>query len=428
MQSFFSQLLNRQFITIGLLPMLAWLLGYATIYWLLRRQSTKNSRLQNQANNWVRSLFLFWQHSRWFIFLLALYPPLAFYFPQLKEGFSLFGKVLTSPLFGKGSGPSLISLSLLLPIFFLASRLAEGVVKLLELNLEHSRRLRKRLYKNNIQALLTISHYVLLLLFCLFGINLVGINLSSLSVILGALGLGVGFGLQNMAANFVSGITLLLNGHIQCGDFIRTPNAFGTVERIGLMSTIVLTTEYENLIIPNQYLLNEIIENASYNKNRTVQLHLPLGVSYESDLDHVLKLIKQIILRNPYLPERGPQISCPAETIDSQQDSAISLKDSDGPTATEKASYQQSQEFVSFQELGVGNDVWLKAFGASSIDFEVRIMIENIDVYRAATHWFYMEVWRVFRDHGITIPFAQMDIHLHSHEGEKSRSVRGFQN
>ena len=205
-----------------------------------------------------------------------------------------------------------------------------------------------------------------------------------MGVILGALGLGIGFGLQNMAANLVSGIALLVNGHIQHGDFIRmssgsVPN-LGTVERIGLMSTLVQTTRLEHLIVPNQQLLNQVISNSSYNQNRAIQLHLPVGVAYQSDLEQVVELLRQLLVSNPYAGEDRPG----------------------------------------------GNDVWLKGFSASSVDFEVRMMIESVDVYRAAIHWFYMEVWKRFRDNGITIPFPQLDLHLHSADGPQVQTVRGF--
>lgn len=297
-----------------------------------------------------------------------------------------FGDVFTKPLLGVDSAPNLLILLLLLPIFFVAKYLSRSCVELLRLYFAR----RRTPAKNNVQALLKLSQYVLVLLFFLFGISLFGINLSSLGVILGALGLGIGFGLQNMAANLVSGIALLLNGHIQHGDFIRMPDSsgsavnFGTVERIGLMSTLLQTTRLEHLIVPNRHLLNQVIANASYNQNRAIQLHLPLGVAYQSDLVQVAELLGQLLAANPYAP---------------------------APDALNSPS---------------GNAVWLKGFGPSSVDFEVRMMIDSVDVYRAAIHWFYMEVWKRFRENEIAIPFPQLDLHLYSSEKPQVQAVRGF--
>ena len=372
LQTFYGRFWSTEFLAVGVMPLVLWLLFYSAMYFLLRRLEKKGLL----SSFWLRS----WRYLAWLFFGLGLYPALDWLFPQFGEGLRRFGDVFTKPLLGKDAAPNLLILLLLLPIFFIASRLSRSCVKLLRLYFERSR----ALTKSNVQALLTLSYYVFILLFFLFGISLSGINLSSLGVILGALGLGIGFGLQNMAANLVSGIALLVNGHIQHGDFIRmssgsVPN-LGTVERIGLMSTLVQTTRLEHLIVPNQQLLNQVISNSSYNQNRAIQLHLPVGVAYQSDLEQVVELLRQLLISNPYAGEDRPG----------------------------------------------GNDVWLKGFGASSVDFEVRMMIESVDVYRAAIHWFYMEVWRRFRDNGITIPFPQLDLHVHSADRPQVQAVRGF--
>ena len=370
-QNFSERLWSVEFLAVGVLPLALWLLFYFLVYVLLRHLERKGVL----GSFWLRG----WRYLAWLFFGLALYPALDWLFPQFGEGLRRFGDVFTRPLLGKDSAPNLVILLLLLPIFWLSVSFSRSCVKLLRLYFERSR----MQAKSNVQALLKLSQYVLVLLFFLFGVSLFGINLSSLGVILGALGLGIGFGLQNMAANLVSGIALLLNGHIQHGDFIYMPpgsgNAsnFGTVERIGLMSTLVQTTRLEHLIVPNQQLLNQVISNSSYNQNRAIQLHLPLGVAYQSDLEQVVALLWRLLAANPY------------------------AGDSSGD-----------------------NDVWLKGFGASSVDFEVRMMIENVDVYRAAIHWFYMEVWKRFRENGITIPFPQLDLHLHSES--QIQAVRGF--
>ncbi len=469
-QNLLNQIQTLQFIMAGALPLVFLVVFYHVAASLLRRLYHKGKIREY----WVST----WRHLSWFFYLAALYQPVAQILPQFSQGLSNFSKIFTSPLFGKESSPSLLALLLLLPIFFLASRLARTCANLLDLYLGGRHNPGRRLYKGNIQPLLTLSRYVLIVIFCLFGINLLGINLTSLGVVFGALGLGIGFGLQNMAANFVSGVTLLLSGHIQHGDFVRTQKAFGTVEQIGLISTIVLTTEHENLIIPNQYLLNEIIENASYNNNRMVQLQLHVGVSYESDLDQVVEILHRIVARNPYRAQsqqsRQPEQSA-AESLSSHDSSpvdggapvnggagcanhsdssvvsprsttqkvvrkwggAVAESSTSEPAVeqkTQKPGQQVHSQAARFHRNGPtsgtlangSNGIWLKGFGSSSIDFEARIMIKDIDVFRPAKHWFYMEVWREFKDVDITIPFPQMDLHFHNAEKEKVQAVTGF--
>ncbi|WGK69310.1 mechanosensitive ion channel [Candidatus Haliotispira prima] len=500
MQAVLEQILTAQFLVEGVLPLFLWLLAYYTVAFFLRRFRKKGLI----GDSWCQA----WHYLGWVFYSIALYQPVGVIFPGFNESLQQFSGVFTSPLWGKESGPSLLSLLFLLPVFFLSGRLANACSRLFGLYLERNRKATTYLSKSNIQPLLTLSRYILILIFFLFGINLVGINLASLGVLIGALGLGVGFGLQSMAANFVSGISLLFNGHIRKGDFIRTPGALGTVERIGLFSTIVLTLEYKNLIVPNQYLLNEIMENAS-SGNSMVQLHMPVGVAYESDLELVLKLIRQILQRNPYYPTEADISVFKGETRDEAQSGVGEEAESGGKkpensgvqrsaenrektgqstakvlTQPEKMPGEQSGSSVNTQTAEVnslktkvpgsnvggegtlamgaarktaentgpepepqagsktgalgktdqwadraqtfGNDVWLKEFGASAINFEVRMMIENISAYRPATHWFYMEVWKIFRDHGITIPFTQVDLHVHNADAVKAHAVTGF--
>lgn len=109
-----------------------------------------------------------------------------------------------------------------------------------------------------------------------------GIDLRSLAVIAGVLGIGIGFGLQNLASNFISGITLLFEQPIRVGDFVQIGDLLGTVETISIRSTILRTLDGVVVIVPNIKFVESLIVNWSY-KDTKCRLHIPVGVAYGSD-------------------------------------------------------------------------------------------------------------------------------------------------
>lgn len=113
----------------------------------------------------------------------------------------------------------------------------------------------------------------------LFGIDLLGIDLTALTVFSGAAGLAVGFGLQKTFGNLIAGLILLMDRSVKPGDVIVVGDTFGAVGKIGVRAVSVVTRDGKEHLIPNEQLMTEPVENSSYS-NRNVRVHIPVGVSY----------------------------------------------------------------------------------------------------------------------------------------------------
>ncbi|MCF6334450.1 MAG: mechanosensitive ion channel, partial [Spirochaetales bacterium] len=191
----------------------------------------------------------------------------------------------------------------------------------------------------------------------------IGVNLSSITLIFGVLGIGIGFGLQNVVSNLFAGIIIILSRPIKEGDRIFVYNYEGTVVQVRVLSTVINTLGNETIIVPNALLVAEPVHNYSYS-DRSIVIRNNVGVAYNTDLDIVVKVLEEISLKNPYHePDRK-------------------------------------------------NYVRVKEFGASSIDLAVFTWISDVADKYNAHHWMNMEIWRTFKELGIEIPFSQIDLHI----------------
>ncbi len=215
-------------------------------------------------------------------------------------------------------------------------------------------------------AIGTIIRYVLLLVGFLVILQTVGINLTTLNVLAGAVGIGVGFGLQNVASNFISGLIILFERPVKVGDRIEVDDVNGKVISVGARSTIVRTNDNITIIVPNSKFISENVINWNY-ENNIVRFRIPIGVAYESDIPFVKKLLLEVADANP----------------DVLQDP--------GPT------------------------VRLMKFGDSSIDLELRVW-SGAKLHRKGllTSDINFAIWEKFRENDIEIPFPQTDLHLRS--------------
>ena len=151
-------------------------------------------------------------------------------------------------------------------------------------------------------AFVRVSGYIIFALGLVIGLDTTGLNLSSLVVVGGALGVGIGFGLQNIVANFVAGIVILWEGPIKLGDFVDIGNTHGEVIRIGARGTWVRKFDNEVIIVPNSEFINSRVANWTAN-DRTVRFTVPVGVSYGSDLDTVRAVLLDIAKRSEHVLE-----------------------------------------------------------------------------------------------------------------------------
>ena len=212
-------------------------------------------------------------------------------------------------------------------------------------------------------SLKTTVGYAGLLVAVAAGISTAGIDLSNLAIIAGALSVGIGFGLQNIVNNFVSGLILLVERPVKVGDWIVVGEHQGYVQRINVRATEIRTFRRSSVIIPNSELLSSALVNWTH-KDAVARVDVPVGVSYHSDVERVRETLLEIAASHPEVA-RWPE------------------------------------PFVLFT-----------AFGDSALDFELRCFVPQAgEVFRIATE-IRFEIVRRFRERGIEIPFPQRDVHL----------------
>ena len=167
---------------------------------------------------------------------------------------------------------------------------------------------RSRLDLGAQQAVGSITRYVVLLVGLLIILQTVGINLTTLNVVAGAVGIGIGFGLQNIASNFVSGLIILFERPIKIGDRIEVGGVEGDVVSVGARSTTVVTNDNIAIIVPNSKVVTENVINWSYT-DPTVRFKIPVSVGYGSDVRLVEKLLLEVAKESPdVLEEPAPGV------------------------------------------------------------------------------------------------------------------------
>ena len=215
-------------------------------------------------------------------------------------------------------------------------------------------------------AIGAIVRYVVVAIGLIIILQAVGINLSTLTVLFGALGIGVGFGLQSITNNFVSGIILLLERPIKVGDRIEVGGVHGDVVNISPRATTIVTNDNIAIIVPNADFISSKVVNWSYT-NRNVRFNFPVGVSYGSDPDQVRRVLLEVALAHQGV-----------------------LKD---PKSS----------------------VLFDGFGDSSLNFLLRVWTrEFATVPGVLRSDLYFAISRAFKEEGIEIPFPQRDLHIKS--------------
>lgn len=212
----------------------------------------------------------------------------------------------------------------------------------------------------------TIIRYIILAIGLIIVLQTVGLDLSTLTILAGALGIGIGFGLQNITNNLVSGIIILFERPIKVGDRIEVSNIAGDVIRISMRSTTILTNDNISIIVPNSEFISSTVINWSH-IDRNIRLNFPVDVSYTENPQEVKKLLLEVaeensgVLKNPK------------------------------------------------------PDVLFDKFGESSLIFNLRVWTrEYISRPGVLKSQLYYAIFDKFTKHGIKIPFPQRDIHFMS--------------
>ena len=206
----------------------------------------------------------------------------------------------------------------------------------------------------------------LLFMVCLVALNSIGINLTALTIFSGAIGVGIGFGLQKIVGNFISGLILLSDKSIKPGDVIQLTDVYGWVKHMGGRYVSVVTRDEKEYLIPNEDLITQQVINWSYSSN-AIRIRVPIGISYQADPHKVIRLI-----------------------VDGIGDIDRILIDPE-PRCL------------------------LKGFGDSSVDLELRFWIEDPQNGVAnVTSEVLLKVWDILKDNHIEIPFPQRDVHFYN--------------
>lgn len=206
------------------------------------------------------------------------------------------------PLFSLGKGEvTILTLLYLLVfsvlLFYLSGRLRHWIVEELLT--------RTRLDLGARQSVGTIIRYFIIAVGFFILLQTAGIDLTTLNVLAGALGIGVGFGLQNIVGNFISGLIIMFERPIKVGDRIVVGDVEGDVVRIGGRSVEVVTNDNITIIVPNAKFITENVINWSHNERR-VRFRIPVSVAYGSDVRLVERLLLEVAARDPDVLDKPP--------------------------------------------------------------------------------------------------------------------------
>ena len=282
-------------------------------------------------------------------------------------------KGLLSLGFTLGSQQFSVSLVIAAVCFVYGSFLVSWVIQRLFLEKLAAKRGMETGVKISISRLV---HYVLISVGFFLAIVALGFDLTKFTIVLGALGVGIGFGLQAIVNNFICGLILLFERPVRVGDNIEVGGVWAVVKKIGLRSTIVQTFDRADLIIPNADLVTNQVINWTLT-DRFVRLIIPVGVAYGSDVSLVFDTLMQCAKEHP----------------------KVSLL------------YPPQVLFLSF--------------GESSLDFELRVWLADADERLLVKSALHREIDQKFREAGIEIAFPQRDLHIRSVDEGAASKLKG---
>jgi len=228
-------------------------------------------------------------------------------------------------------------------------------------------------------AITKIFGYLFVILGFYVALVVNGVNLASLAVVGGALGLGIGFGLQNIVANFVSGFVLLTERPVAVGDRIEFGGIAGDVVQISLRATIVVTNDNISIIVPNSELTSHAVTNWSHSGPR-IRVRIKVGVAYGTDPERLKECLLDVAAAN------GDVLKTPPPTV------------------------------------------YFDSFGESSLNFELAVWTDTMSHsprrFRSDLNY---TIERMLRERKIEIPFPQRVVHLRTSEPSNERSAFGNQ-
>ena len=281
----------------------------------------------------------------------------------MDKTWEIIKEVLTYPLIKMGAGNITLQSLLILCVLFVVVLLLEKIVR--------ERVIMRIFEKTDLPesleyGLARIMGYVFIVIGWYMALQFVGVDLSSLALIAGGISVGVGFGLQNIINNFVSGIIIFAERPITIGDRVEVSGIAGRVVKISLRSTTVITNDNITMIVPNADFISQTVTNWSHGDPK-VRIRVPVGVAYGSDIELLEKLLLEIADENPK-----------------------SLKD---PKPS----------------------VLFDSFGDNSLNFELALWTASMTTRpRRFISTINFAIEKKLRENNIEIPFPQRDLHIRS--------------
>lgn len=289
---------------------------------------------------------------------------------EIKEFFNIiwdflkqFGYLFNETLFSLGKSEITlltivyVSVAIFL-LFFLSSRFSKLLSRSILVKYTSS--------PATVHSVSTIIRYIILIIGLIVIVQTAGIDLSTLSILAGALGVGIGFGLQNITNNFISGLIILFEQPIKVGDRIEVGEIKGDVIKVSARATTVVTNDNISVIVPNSEFISSTVINWSHN-DRNVSFRFKVGVSYKEDPRIVKKILMEVAEENSGVLKKPP------------------------------------------------TQVLFDEFGDSPLNFHLRVWTtEYINRPNILKSQLYFAMFKKFKEAGIEIPFPQRDLNLKS--------------
>ncbi len=340
-----------------LIPFVLIFLFYKITVRLIQKGVNKTSFTDTAKTNTIKYLKIFLRFIVIFLYFILTGKVLG---AQVSKYLKLVISVINEPFFVSGSTEiSVVTIIMMIPVFYFASWIGKVTYKLIDTSIAENHAItdeRKFTFANLVKYGITV-------IAVLVGLSVIGIDLSSIAVIFGVLGLGLGFGLQNIISNIFAGIVIIISRPVKVGDLISMGENRGFITRINTISTVMTTLWNETLIIPNSLLISDVIFNDSYS-DKSIIIGNPISVSYKTNLDVAKDVLIEIGEGNPFI------------------------------------------------KTGTFPEVRLKSFGDSGINMSLYITLEDVADRNSALSWNNFEIWREFKKHNIEIPYPQVDLHI----------------